>query len=58
MVCVKGLRPKIRLLQAGSKAVGDFVSQVAQQTPATQRPLSAVVVRHPLARLASAYRLP
>ncbi|XP_050733184.1 uncharacterized protein LOC127006889 [Eriocheir sinensis] len=42
--------------KAGSTAVKDFVSRLAQQTPATPRPLSAVVVRHPLARLASTYR--
>lgn len=52
------MRPNTLLLQAGSKAVGNFASRVEHQTPASPRRLNAVVVRHPLARLASAYRLP
>ncbi|XP_050707627.1 carbohydrate sulfotransferase 11-like [Eriocheir sinensis] len=43
-------------MQAGSSAIRKFIGRVENKTVSAPRPLSAVVVRHPLARLASAYR--
>ncbi|XP_050690115.1 carbohydrate sulfotransferase 12-like [Eriocheir sinensis] len=43
-------------MQAGSSAIREFIGHVQNKTPSAPRPLRAVVVRHPLARLASAYR--
>lgn len=45
-------------MQAGSTALEVFAAKMKGKIKKTPRALSAAVVRHPLARLASAYRLP
>lgn len=56
LLTVNCLGSKTLFIQAGSTALWDFIAQM-KETPTSSRPLNAVVVRHPLARLASAYRL-
>ncbi|XP_050737264.1 uncharacterized protein LOC127008873 [Eriocheir sinensis] len=43
-------------MQAESPAIREFIGRVENKTASASRPLSAVAVRQPLAKLASAYR--
>lgn len=54
--CLKLIKKK--LLQVASSALRKVTEEVKDRIPATARSLEAMVVRHPLARLVSAYRFP
>lgn len=47
----------MKLHQVASQALKEFIHHMEDKVPATPRPASVVIVRHPLARLVSAYRL-